>query len=77
MLDPVVEMEATGDGMPELVSTPGCAAIADVAEFFKISPASDIKCVAYMVLKRGTGNKQGTSPTRGTALRHFCAAITR
>jgi prolyl-tRNA synthetase len=47
-LDPVAEMTATGDGMPELVHTPGCAAIADVAEFFKISPASDIKCVAYM-----------------------------
>jgi len=58
-LDPVNEMEATGDGMPELVSTPGCAAIADVAAFFKISPASDIKCVAYMVLKRGTGGKPG------------------
>ena len=53
LLEPVVEMEATGDGTPELVSTPGCAAIADVAEFFKISPASDIKCVAYMALKRG------------------------
>ena len=52
-LEPVAEMEATGDGMPELVSTPGCAAIADVAAFFKISPASDIKCVAYMALKRG------------------------
>jgi prolyl-tRNA synthetase len=47
-LDPVVEMEPTGDGTPELVSTPGLGAIADVAEFFKISPASDIKCVAYM-----------------------------
>jgi prolyl-tRNA synthetase len=47
-LDPVAEMEPTGDGRPELVSTPGCAAIADVAAFFKISPASDIKCVAYM-----------------------------
>src|ERR1700689_141084 len=47
-LDPVVEMEPTGDGKPELVFTPGCAAISDVAEFFKISPASDIKCVAYM-----------------------------
>jgi prolyl-tRNA synthetase len=47
-LDPVVEMEPTGDGTPELVFTPGCAAISDVAEFFKISPASDIKCVAYM-----------------------------
>jgi len=47
-LEPVVEMEPTGDGKPELVHTPGCAAIADVAAFFKISPASDIKCVAYM-----------------------------
>jgi prolyl-tRNA synthetase len=52
-LDPVAEMEPTGDGKPELVSTPNCAAIADVAAFFKISPASDIKCVAYMALKRG------------------------
>src|SRR5438067_12050045 len=40
-LDPVDEMEATGDGTPEMVSTPGCAAIADVAAFFKISPASE------------------------------------
>ncbi len=39
-LEPVDEMAATGDGTPELVSTPGCAAITDVAEFFKISPAS-------------------------------------
>jgi prolyl-tRNA synthetase len=55
-LTPVTEMEATGDGMPELVHTPGKAAIADVAEFFKISPASDIKTVAYMGQKRdGTG----------------------
>ncbi|MGD1107639.1 MAG: proline--tRNA ligase [Terracidiphilus sp.] len=47
-LDSVVEMAPTGGGSPELVHTPGCAAIADVAAFFKISPASDIKCVAYM-----------------------------
>jgi prolyl-tRNA synthetase len=52
LLAPVEEMEPTGEGMPELVYTPGCAAIADVAAFFKISPASDIKCVAYMALKR-------------------------
>ncbi|MGA2570964.1 MAG: proline--tRNA ligase [Terracidiphilus sp.] len=51
-LDPVTEMEPTGDCKPELVHTPNCAAIADVAAFFKISPASDIKCVAYMA-KRG------------------------
>jgi prolyl-tRNA synthetase len=57
VLDAVEEMEPTGDGSPELVHTPGCAAIADVAAFFKISPASDIKCVAYMALKRGTKGK--------------------
>jgi prolyl-tRNA synthetase len=50
-------MEPTGDGAPELVHTPNCAAIADVAAFFKIPPASDIKCVAYMALKRGTADK--------------------
>jgi prolyl-tRNA synthetase len=47
-LDSVSEMDPTGDGSPELVHTPGCGAIADVAAFFKMSPASDIKCVAYM-----------------------------
>jgi prolyl-tRNA synthetase len=47
-LSSVTEMEPTGDGLPELVHTPGKAAIADVAEFFHISPASDIKTVAYM-----------------------------
>jgi prolyl-tRNA synthetase len=52
----VTEMEPTGDGTPELVHTPGKAAISDVAEFFNISPASDIKTVAYMGQKRdGTG----------------------
>jgi prolyl-tRNA synthetase len=56
-LDPVIEMEPTGDGKPELVHTPGCAAIADVAKFFEISSASDIKCVAYMALKRGAVGK--------------------
>ncbi|HEV2462467.1 MAG TPA: proline--tRNA ligase [Acidobacteriaceae bacterium] len=47
-LSPIKELESTGDGKPELVHTPGKAAIADVAEFFKISPAQDIKTVAYM-----------------------------
>ena len=54
VLPQVREMDPTGDGHPELVHTPGCASIADVAAFFQISPASDIKCVAYMALKRGT-----------------------
>ena len=56
-LEPVEEMAPTGVGKPELVHTPGCAAISDVAEFFKISPASDIKCVAYMALKREAAGK--------------------
>ena len=60
-LEPVQEMEPTGDGMPELVYTPGCAAIPDVAAFFHISPASDIKCVAYMVLKHGARGKDATA----------------
>jgi prolyl-tRNA synthetase len=68
-LDAVIEMQATGDGTPELVHTPGCAAISDVAEFFKISPASDIKCVAYMGLKRGAGGKADTWHGVATFLR--------
>jgi len=47
-LDPVTELAPTGDGKPELVHTPGKASIADVAEFFQILPAQDIKAVAYM-----------------------------
>ena len=68
-LDAVIEMQATGEGTPELVHTPGCAAISDVAEFFKISPASDIKCVAYMALKRGAGGKPDTWHGVATFLR--------
>ena len=68
-LEPVDEMEATGEGTPELVHTPGCAAIADVAAFFSISPASDIKCVAYMVLKRGTAGTKDSWHGVATFLR--------
>ena len=68
-LDAVVEMDPTGDGTPELVYTPGCGAISDVAEFFKISPASDIKCVAYMALKRGAAGKPDTWHGVATFLR--------
>ena len=68
-LEHVTEMEPTGDGTPELVHTPGCAAISDVAAFFKISPASDIKCVAYMVLKRGSGGAKDSWHGVATFLR--------
>jgi prolyl-tRNA synthetase len=47
-LAPVTEMNPTGDGNPELVSTPGQASIVDVTKFFDIEASSDIKCVAYM-----------------------------
>ena len=60
VLAPVEEMAPTGDGLPELVLTPGLGAIADVAKFFEISPASDIKCVAYMALLRGAKGKPDT-----------------
>jgi len=47
-LEPVEELAPTGDGKPELIDTPGMGAIADIAAFLKMSPANDIKCVAYM-----------------------------
>jgi len=56
-LEPVTELEATGDGTPELIHTPGMGAIADIAAFLKMSPANDIKCVGYMALKRGVAGQ--------------------
>ena len=51
---PVEEnLAPTGDGLPELVYTPGKGAIAEVAEFLQVSPKQDIKCVAYMFLRGG------------------------
>jgi prolyl-tRNA synthetase len=52
LLEPVMELEPTGEE-PEEIYTPGMGAIADIAAFLKMSPANDIKCVAYMALKRG------------------------
>jgi prolyl-tRNA synthetase len=59
-LDPLVELEATGDGKPELIHTPGMGAIADIAAFLKMSEANDIKCVAYMARKAGGAGKPDT-----------------
>ncbi len=59
---PVEDLEPTGDGQPELVHTPGKAAIADVAEFFQIRPAQDIKCVAYMAEVRDAQGKSNWQP---------------
>jgi prolyl-tRNA synthetase len=44
----VEELPPSGDGMPELISTPNTAAIVDICAFLKIQPWQDIKCVAYM-----------------------------
>ncbi len=76
-LEPVEEMAPTGDGKPELVHTPGCAAIPDVAAFFKISPASDIKCVAYMALKRGAGGKKDAAKDANGDTWHGVAVFLR
>ena len=45
---PVQDLAPTGDGLPELVHTPGKASIADVTAFFGIAASQDIKCVAFM-----------------------------
>lgn len=53
-LDAVSDLEPTGDGLPELVHTPGKASIADVTEFFGIAASQDIKCVAFMGIPPAT-----------------------
>lgn len=50
-LKAVQDLAAEGDGKLLLVHTPGKGAIADVAEFLKVSPQQDIKAVAYMARK--------------------------
>ncbi len=58
----IEDLAPTGDGLPELVHTPGKAAIAEVAEFFGILPAQDIKCVAYMAEVREAGGRSSWKP---------------
>ncbi|MBV8052967.1 MAG: proline--tRNA ligase, partial [Acidobacteriaceae bacterium] len=50
-VDPVQDLAPEGDGKPLEIYTPGKGAIADIAEFLKISPKQDIKVVAYMARK--------------------------
>ena len=64
---PVDDLEPTGDGLPELVHTPGKAAIADVAAFFQIAPSQDIKCVAYMAEVRASASAAATPATKEPA----------
>ncbi|SFS09797.1 prolyl-tRNA synthetase [Granulicella pectinivorans] len=56
VLAPVEDLPATGDGMPELVFTPGKGAIADICEFLGILPSQDIKCVAFMGIPSKAGD---------------------
>jgi prolyl-tRNA synthetase len=49
-LAPVEDLAPTGDGLPELIHTPGMGAIADITAFLGISASQDIKCVAYMAV---------------------------
>jgi prolyl-tRNA synthetase len=61
-LAPVEDSQPEGEGKPVLVHTPGKGAIADVAEFLKVSPKQDIKAVAYMAIKIGEGSKKLEEP---------------
>jgi prolyl-tRNA synthetase len=66
-LAPIEDLKPEGDGKPLLVHTPGKGAIADVAEFLKISAKQDIKTVAYMAQNPGKdkdkdGNKTLEQP---------------
>ena len=61
-LAPIEDLQPEGDGKPLLVYTPGKGAIADVAEFLKISAKQDIKAVAYMTQRLGDGGKTLEQP---------------
>jgi prolyl-tRNA synthetase len=58
----IEDLKPEGDGEPLLVHTPGKGAIADVAEFLKISAKQDIKTVAYMAQKPGEDGKTQEQP---------------
>ena len=70
-LAPVEDLAPTGDGLPELVHTPGKASIADVTAFFGIEPSQDIKCVAFM----GQISGQTSTPLASDPLRPVVAFL--
>jgi len=47
-LAPVMDLEATGDGLPEAVHTPGQRTIVEVSAFLGANPQHQIKTMAYM-----------------------------
>ncbi len=64
-LEPVSDLSPTGNGLPELIHTPGQGAIADICAFLNILPSQDIKCVAFM----------GALATPDSALRPIAAFL--
>lgn len=58
-LFPVEELEAAGEGRPELVHTPGQRTIEEVGNFLNVAPVHQIKTMAYMEVR--------TSPRAGAA----------
>jgi prolyl-tRNA synthetase len=61
-LDAVKDLAPEGNGKPLEVHTPGKGAIADVAEFLKVSPQQDIKAVAYVARKIVNGSRPVEAP---------------
>src|SRR5258707_21160 len=49
LLAPVEDLAPTGDGLPELVHTPGQRTIEEVGAFLNTQPQHQIKTMAYMV----------------------------
>jgi len=58
----IEDRKPEGDGKPLPIHTPGKGAIADVAEFLKISATQDIKTVAYMAQNPGAAGKTQEQP---------------
>jgi len=49
-LDEVQDYDPSGDGMPELVHTPGMKTIEEVANYLKVSPKNKMKTMAMMAV---------------------------
>lgn len=58
----VEELAASGDGLPELVETPGTKTIDEVAAFLKISPDNNIKTLAFMMAETDEKGKTTERP---------------
>ena len=57
-LAPVVDLAPTGDGLPELVHTPGQKTIDEVGAFLGVAPVHQIKTMAYIVEHPESDEKQ-------------------